>query len=219
MKQTASSSFSSPFKGKTLVLELGGEIGFKAKQELINYLREQQAYISYILTASETNDKSDVFFALELQVIPEQYYDRTTSDYRLRFRYEKQTIAGEGQEQGKQISIQYAFGDNSNEQQQLFASYYYRVATMPRVIRIREMLPDKLGSKLLLRIIEAEAALLEVKSSNDSAAVHRFYSLIPHRRQFKVDLVKNRRILIEKIDLCQVRYHFSCCFALDFVIA
>ncbi|CAF1311477.1 unnamed protein product [Rotaria sordida] len=160
MKQTASSSFSSPFKGKTLVLELGGEIGFKAKQELINYLREQQAYISYILTASETNDKSDVFFALELQVIPEQYYDRTTSDYRLRFRYEKQTIAGEGQEQGKQISIQYAFGDNSNEQQQLFASYYYRVATMPRVIRIREMLPDKLGSKLLLR--DNEYAIYEL---------------------------------------------------------
>ncbi|CAF4755456.1 unnamed protein product [Rotaria sp. Silwood1] len=213
MKQTVSSSFSSPFKGKTFVLELGREIGFKAKQELINYLRVEQAYISYILTAStdyvlvtndvdtyktrrakqlglplETNDKSDVFFALELQVIPEQYYDRITSDYRLRFRYEKQTIVGERQEQGKRISIQYAFGDDSNELQQLFASYYYRVAIMPRVIPVREMLPDKLGSKLLLRIIEAEAALLELKSSNDSAAAHRFYSLIPHRPQFNVDL-------------------------------
>ena len=52
MKQTASSPCSSPFKGKTFVLELGREIGFKAKQELINYLRVEQAYISYILTAS-----------------------------------------------------------------------------------------------------------------------------------------------------------------------
>ncbi|CAF4807314.1 unnamed protein product, partial [Rotaria sp. Silwood2] len=59
---------------------------------------------------------------------------------------------------------------------------------MPRVIPIREMLPDQLGSKLLLRIIESEAALLELKSSNDSAAAHRFYSLIPHRPQFNVDL-------------------------------
>ncbi len=50
--------------------------------------------------------------------------------------------------------IQYAFGDDPNTQQQLFASYYYRVATMPRVTRIREMLPDKLGSKPLLRVSE-----------------------------------------------------------------
>ncbi len=42
----------SPFNGKTIVLELGREIGFKAKQELTNYLREQGARISYILTAS-----------------------------------------------------------------------------------------------------------------------------------------------------------------------
>ncbi len=48
--------------------------------------------------------------------------------------------------------IQYAFSNDLNEQQQLFASYYNRVATMPRVTRIREMLPDKLGSKLLLRV-------------------------------------------------------------------
>jgi len=40
------------FVDKTIVLELGREIGFKAKQELINYLREQQAHISYTLTAS-----------------------------------------------------------------------------------------------------------------------------------------------------------------------
>ncbi|CAF4353623.1 unnamed protein product, partial [Rotaria sp. Silwood2] len=40
----------------------------------------------------------------------------------------------------------------------------------------------------LKSIIEAEAALLELKSSNDSAAAHRFYSLIPHRPQFNVDL-------------------------------
>ena len=42
----------SPFNGKTIVLELSREIGFKAKQELTNYLREQGARISYILTAS-----------------------------------------------------------------------------------------------------------------------------------------------------------------------
>ncbi|CAF4578182.1 unnamed protein product, partial [Rotaria sp. Silwood2] len=365
MKQTSlSTSFFSPFNGKTIVLELGRKIGFKAKQELINYLREQQAHISYILTAStdyvlvtndvdsyktrrakqfglplvnveyvyeyrrlspgqtpidmdkfiikstevqetfantgtisvagsrvnvikinkfdltkvklwnsddadlprfdelahgeigkwaifkETNDKSDVFFALELQVIPEQYYDRATSDYRLRFRYEKQTISSEEQKQDKKVLIHYAFSDNSNEQQQLFASYYYRIGTMPRVTRIREMLPDKLGSKLLLRslfthridtqildenicqliesiwlesigdlnkmlsvlpesitlkaIIEAEAALLEVKSTNDPAAALRFYSLIPHRPQHNVGLIKNRRALTEKLDLCQM---------------
>ncbi|CAF4643940.1 unnamed protein product [Rotaria sp. Silwood1] len=365
MKQTiTSTSFLSPFNGKTIVLELGHEIGFKAKQELINYLREQQAHISYILTAStdyilvtnnvntyktrrakqlglplinveyvyeyrrlppdqtsldiskyiiksvedqenftktgtisvagprtsaikinkfdlnkiklwnwddadlprfdesthceigkwaifkETNDNLDVYFVLELQVIPEQYYDRTMTDYRLRFRYEKQTITDRGQQQDKKVLIQYAFSDDPNEQQQLFASYYYRVATMPRITRIREVLPDKLGSKLLLRtlfthridtqildenvcqliesiwlesigdlnkmlsvppesitlkaIIEAEAALLELRSNNDPAAVRRFYSLIPHQSQYKVDLLKNRRVLTEKIDLCQM---------------
>jgi hypothetical protein len=52
------------------------------------------------------------------------------------------------------VLIQYAFNDDPNIQQQLFASYYYRVATMPRVTTIREMLPDKLGSKLLLRVRE-----------------------------------------------------------------
>ncbi|CAF5005787.1 unnamed protein product, partial [Rotaria sp. Silwood1] len=365
MEQTLTSdSFLSPFHGKTIVLELGRETGFKAKQELINYLREQQANISYILKAStdyvlvtnnvdtyktrrakhlglplinveyvyeyrrlpsdqtsldiskyiiksiedqenftktgtisvtglrvniskvnkfdlnkiklwnwddaelprfdesthceigkwaifkETNDNSDVFFVLELQVIPEQYYDRNTSDYRIRFRYEKQTIVEGGQQQDRNVLIQYAFSDDPNEQQQLFASYYNRVVTMPRVTRIREMLPDKLGSKLLLRtlfthridtqildekvcqliesiwiesigdlnkmlsvppesitlktIIEAEATLLELRSTNDPVAAHRFYSLIPHQPQYYVDLVKNRRILIEKIDLCQM---------------
>lgn len=49
---TTSAPLWSPFSGKTIVLELGREIGFKAKQELINYLREQQAHVSYILTAS-----------------------------------------------------------------------------------------------------------------------------------------------------------------------
>ncbi|CAF1000231.1 unnamed protein product [Rotaria sordida] len=365
MKQTTiSTPLLSPFNGKTIVLELGREIGFKAKQELINYLREQKAYISYILTAStdyvlitnnvdsyktrrakqlglplvnveyvyeyrrlppgqtsidiskfiiksiedqenftqtgtisitgsrtnaikinkfdltkikiwnsddinlprfdelthceigkwaifkETNDNSNVYFVLELQVIPEQYYDRITSDYRLRFRYEKQTIVNDGQQQNKKVLIQYAFSDDPNEQQQLFATYYYRVATMSRVTRIREMLPDKLGSKLLLRslfthridtqildenacqliesiwlesigdlnkilsvppesitlktIIEAEAALLELKTTNDPRAALRFYSLIPHRSQYTVDLIKNRRVLTEKIDLCQM---------------
>ncbi|CAF4077169.1 unnamed protein product [Rotaria sp. Silwood2] len=365
MKQaTASISLLSPFNSKTIVLELGREIGFKAKQELINYLREQQAHISYILTAStdyvlttnnvdsykirrakqlglplvnvqyvyecrclplgqtpidiskfiiksaedqenfrktgtisieesranvtkinkfdltkiklwnsddadlprfdeltnceigkwaifkETNDNSSVFFILELQVIPEQYYDRTTSDYRLRFRYEKQIMIGEEQQHDKKVLIQYAFGDDPNEQQQLFVSYYYRVATMPRITRIREMLPNKLGSKLLLRslfthhidtqildenvcqliesiwlesigdlnkilsispesislktVIEAEATLLEVKSTNNPTAALRFYSLIPHRSQYNIDLIKNRRALTDKIDLCQM---------------
>ncbi|CAF2684299.1 unnamed protein product [Rotaria sp. Silwood2] len=377
---TTSTSLLSPFNGKTIVLELGHEIGFKAKQELINYLREQQAHISYILTAStdyvlatsnvdsykirrakqlglpvvniqyvyecrslppgqtpidirkfiiksaedqehfiktgtismggitscfknhvrypcllesranvtkinkfdltkiklwnsddpdlprfdelthceigkwaifkETNDNSSVFFVLELQVIPEQYYDRATSNYRLRFRYEKQIIIGEELQHDKKVLIQYAFTDDPNEQQRLFASYYYRMATMPRVTRIREMLPNELGSKLLLRslfihridtqildenvcqliesiwlesigdlnnilsislesitlktIIEAEAALLELKSTNNPAAALRFYSLIPHRPQYNIDLIKNRRALTEKIDLCQM---------------
>ncbi|CAF1609985.1 unnamed protein product [Rotaria magnacalcarata] len=377
---TTSTSLLSPFNGKTIVLELGHEIGFKAKQELMNYLREQQAHISYILTAStdyvlamtnvdsykirrakrlglpvvnveyvhkcrcllpgqtpidiskfiiksaedqenfiktgtismggirssyknhvrhpcsletranvtktnkfdltkiklwnsddvnlprfdelthceigrwaifkETNDNSSVFFVLELQVIPEEYYDRTTSDYQLRFRYEKQTIIGEVSQHDKRVLVQYAFSDDPNEQQQLFASFYYRVAAMPRITRINEMLPNKLGSKLLLRslftqridtqildenvcqliesiwlesigdlnkilsispesitlrtIIEAEAALLEVKSTNNPAAALRFYSFIPHRPEYNIDLIKNRRALIEKIDLCQM---------------
>jgi len=51
-RATTSTSLLSTFNGKTIVLELGREIGFKAKQELINYLQEQQAHISYILTAS-----------------------------------------------------------------------------------------------------------------------------------------------------------------------
>ena len=103
----------------------------------------------------ETNDNSEVFFALELQVIPEEYYNQATSDYRLRFRYEKQTLASEGQQVNKKILVQYAFGNDPSEQQQLFAFYYNRVATMPRITQIREMLPDKLGSKLLLRVRES----------------------------------------------------------------
>jgi hypothetical protein len=42
----------SPLNGKTFVLELSRDIRFKAKQELINYLREENAQISFILTAS-----------------------------------------------------------------------------------------------------------------------------------------------------------------------
>ena len=100
----------------------------------------------------ETNDNSEVFFVLELQVIPEEYYNPATSDYRLRFRYEKQTLVGEKQQTNKKVLIQYALSNDPSEQQQLFAFYYNRVATMPRITRIREMLPDKLGSKLLLRV-------------------------------------------------------------------
>ena len=51
-KTTVSTPFLSPFNGKTIVPELGREIGFKTKQELIKYLREEHAQISYILTAS-----------------------------------------------------------------------------------------------------------------------------------------------------------------------
>ncbi len=46
------SSCLSTLNGKTFVLELSRDIRFKAKQELINYLHEQNAHISYILTAS-----------------------------------------------------------------------------------------------------------------------------------------------------------------------
>ncbi len=119
-----------------------------SKYSCIDFLSILYFYCSW----QETNNNSDVFFVLELQVIPEQYYDRTTSDYRLRFRYEKQTIIGEEQQHDKKVLIQYAFSDDPNEQQQLFASYYYRVATMPCITQIREMLPNKLGSKLLLRV-------------------------------------------------------------------
>ncbi|UJR11204.1 hypothetical protein I4U23_015385 [Adineta vaga] len=327
------SSRISPFNGKTIVLELGHEKSFKAKKDLINYLREQHAQISYILTAStdyvlttnnvdsykirrakklgipvidveyvyqcrclssdqisidinkfsiksvedqdnftktgtitltesranatkiikldlnkiklwnaddrnlphfdelthctigkwaifkETNDSSTVFFALELQIIPEQYYNSKTSDYRIRFRYEKQIVDERVQQHDKNVLIQYAFGNDPNEQQQLFASYYNRISTMPRITRIRDILPNKLGSKLLLRslfthrldaqildenIIEAEAALLELKSTNDPTAVTRFYSFLPHRSQYQIDLINNRRVLIEKLDLCQM---------------
>ncbi|CAF4227906.1 unnamed protein product [Rotaria sp. Silwood2] len=356
----------SPLGGKTFVLELARDIRFKAKQELINYLREQNAHISYVLTAStdyvlvsndidtyktrrakqlgiplvnieyiyeyrnsskenqtvdikrfivtsaedkekfsksgtipvtgvenflvsttkpvkldiskikiwnsddvelpqfdelthaeigkwaifkETNDNSDIYFALELQIIPEEYNNQTNIDYRLRFRYEKQIITNT---KGKTSLIQYAFSNDINELHQLFASYYYRIATMSRITRIRDLLPDKLGSKLLLRslflhridtqmlddnvcqlieslwiesigdlnkilsvqpetialktIIEAEAALLEIKadSKSSSEAETRFYSFIPHQNSFVVDLINNRRALIDKLDLCQM---------------
>ncbi|CAF2450560.1 unnamed protein product [Rotaria sp. Silwood2] len=355
-----------PLCGKTFVLELGQDIRFKAKQELINYLREQNARISYILTAStdyvlvsndidtyktrrakqlgiplvnveyiyeyrkssnetasidikrfivtsaedkenfsksgtipvtgggnpssstikpvkldlskikiwnsddveiprfdelthaeigkwaifkETNENSDVYFSLELQIIPEEYNNQISNDYQLRFRYEKQTITTS---KGKITLIQYAFSNDISELHQLYASYYNRIATMPRIIRIRDLLPDKLSSKLLLRslflhridtqmlddnvcqlveslwiesigdlnkilsvqpeaialktIIEAEAALLDIKSDSKSSseAETRFYSLIPHQKSFVVDLVNNRRALIDKLDLCQM---------------
>ncbi|CAF0923046.1 unnamed protein product [Rotaria sordida] len=356
----------SPLNGKTFVLELGRDIRFKAKQELINYLHKQNAHISYILTAStdyvlvsndidtyktrrakqfgiplvnveyiyeyrklpnennsidikrfiitsaedkenfsksgtisitdggnpfgsiikpvkldlskikiwnsddvklprfdelthaeiskwaifkETNENSDVYFVLEVQIIPEEYNNQTNNDYRLRFRYEKQTITNL---KGKISLIQYAFSHDINELHQLYASYYNRIVTMPRITRIRDLLPDKLGSKLLLRslflhridtqmlddnvcqlveslwiesigdlnkilsiqpetialktIIEAEAALLEIKSDSKSPleAETRFYSLIPHQQSFVIDLINNRRALIDKLDLCQM---------------
>jgi hypothetical protein len=88
-----------------------------------------------------------------LQIIPEEYNNQTNNDYRIRFRYEKQTITSL---KGKISLIQYAFGNDINELHQLFASYYYRIATMPRITRIRDLLPDKLGSKLLLRVRSTE---------------------------------------------------------------
>jgi hypothetical protein len=55
-------------------------------------------------------------------------------------------------------------------------------------------------------IIEAEGGLLEIKSSSEisSEAQTRFYSLIPHRQTFVVDRIKDRRALIDKIDLYQM---------------
>ncbi|CAF1434307.1 unnamed protein product [Rotaria sp. Silwood1] len=155
MRQTSSSSCSSPFKGKTFVLELGREIGFKAKQELINYLRVEQAYISYILTAS-----TDYVLVTN-----------NVDTYKTR--------------RAKQLGLP--------------------LVNVEYVYECRRLLPGKTAidiSKFIIKPVEdqenftktgtipviAEAALLELKSSNDSAAAHRFYSLIPHRPQFNVDL-------------------------------
>ena len=52
----------SGIQGKTFVLELNRDVRFKAKQDLINYLREQQANISYILTASVGEKNFDLLF-------------------------------------------------------------------------------------------------------------------------------------------------------------
>ena len=97
----------------------------------------------------ETNNNSDVFFVLEAQnntsIEPRVIID---SDFDMKNRL----LLAKDLNKIKKVLIQYAFGDDSNEQKQLFASYYYRVATMPRVTRIREMLPGKLGSKLLLGV-------------------------------------------------------------------
>lgn len=49
---SASSLSVSSLNNKTFVFELGRDIRFKAKQELLNYLNEQNAHVSYILTAS-----------------------------------------------------------------------------------------------------------------------------------------------------------------------
>ncbi len=57
--------------------------------------------------------------------------------------------------------------------------------------------------------------MLELKSTNDPAAALRFYSLIPHRPQYNIDLIKNRRALTEKIDLCQVCLFRFICFTID----
>ncbi|CAF1452451.1 unnamed protein product, partial [Didymodactylos carnosus] len=52
-----------------------------------------------------------------------------------------------------QTTIQYMFSDDVNEQQQLFSTYYNRIALMPKITRVKNMLPNELGSKLLLRLL------------------------------------------------------------------
>ncbi|CAF3846495.1 unnamed protein product [Rotaria sp. Silwood1] len=231
----------SPFNGKTIVLELGREIGFKAKQELIKYLREQQARIAYMLTANTdyilvTNNIDNYkirrakqlglplinveyvyeyrrlqlgqpsiditkfiitsvdeqenftktgtivvtgvrnsFFKSRANAVKSNKFDFNkiklwnSNDANLplfdeltlceigkwaifKVQFYSFSIAGGEQQQVKNVLIQYALSDDPYEQQQLFASYYYHVATMPHVTRIREILSGKLGSKLLLRV-------------------------------------------------------------------
>lgn len=72
-------------------------------------------------------------------------------------------------------------------------------------------------SKQLKQVIEAEAALLELKSTNNPAAALRFYSLIPHQPEYNIDLIQNHRALIEKMDLCQVCLFHLICFTGSFI--
>ena len=71
---------------------------------------------------------------------------------------------------------------------------------------LNQMLAVPPESLTLQTITEAEASLLEIKSKSEgsTSAAARFYSLIPHQSMFVIDLVKDRRALIEKIDLCQM---------------
>ncbi|CAF1079224.1 unnamed protein product [Didymodactylos carnosus] len=115
---------------------------------------EENAEVAKWAIFKETNDYSYVYFVLEIQVIPNNYFQFTTSDYRIRFRYEKQaTTDVQNKNETNNVCIQYMFTDDVNEQQQLFLSYYNRIATMPRIARIKDMLPNKIGSKLLLRLL------------------------------------------------------------------
>ncbi|CAF1349135.1 unnamed protein product, partial [Didymodactylos carnosus] len=107
----------------------------------------------------ETNVNSSVYFVLEIQVIPDRYYEPLTSDYRLRFRYEKQSAsADQGRDPGNSNQttstlVQYMFTDDVSEQQQLFSTYFNRISTMPRITRIKDVLPSNIGSKALLRLL------------------------------------------------------------------
>lgn len=93
----------------------------------------------------ETTDQSDVYFALELQIIPDEHFSSNSpNEFQFRFRYE--TF------KGNKSTIQYAFHNDIYELQQLFSSYYSRLSSMPRTQRIRDFLPEKFGSKLLLRV-------------------------------------------------------------------
>ncbi|CAF4460452.1 unnamed protein product [Rotaria socialis] len=171
----------------------------------------------------ETNDNSDVYFAIELQIIPEEYNNQSNNDYRLRFRYEKRTIT---KSKGNISLIQYAFSNDINELHQfskllLRSLFLDRIDTqmlddnvcqlveslwIESISDLNNILAVKPETITLKTIVEAEAALLEIASDSKSSseAEKRFHSLIPHQKAFVVDLTNNRRILVDKLDLCQM---------------
>ncbi|CAF3874637.1 unnamed protein product [Rotaria magnacalcarata] len=160
-KVTKKSSSISSLSNRTFVLELDRDVRFKAKQELINYLREHNAHVSYILTASIGSKL--LLRSLFLDRIDTQMLDNNVC----------QLV--------ESLWIE-SIGDLNNI-----------LAVKPETIT-------------LTTIVEAEAALLEIKSDSKSSseAEKRFYSLIPHQKTFVVDLTNNRRTLIDKLDLCQM---------------
>ncbi|CAF1257536.1 unnamed protein product, partial [Didymodactylos carnosus] len=111
---------------------------------------EANAVIAKWAIFKETNENSFVYFVLEIQVVPDNYHHQ--DEYHMRFRYEKQPITTDQNKNQIKI-IQYMFTNDVNEQQQLFASYYNRIATMPRITKIKDMLPNNIGSKLLIQLL------------------------------------------------------------------